>query len=138
MNTQQVTLVEPTKDNIEALFVKIKEYATGKGYQVLGEIALPTNMLGIKKSPDFKSKCMMKRVRTYMTSLGKKITMGKCNRFLHLLFRHVYGADVVPRVEYSTKELEIKASRKAWKKADAEARALQAKYKEVKGDFYKK
>lgn len=136
--TTHATVVEPNKENIEALFTKIKEYANGKGYQIVGNISLPTNMLGIKKSPDYKSTSMMKRVRVYTTSLDRKVTMSNSNRFLHLLFKHVYGEDTVPRIDYSTKELEIKASRKAWKKVDTEAKELLKKYKEVKGDFYKK
>lgn len=133
-----VTMVEPTTENIKATFEKINAYAQEKGYQVVGDMSVPTNWIGLDKSAKFESKSQSKVVRNYLTRLDSHITMGQANRFLHMLFKRIYKLDKAPRVEYSAKELEIKASRKAWKKADAEAQALLKKYKEVKGDFYKK
>lgn len=138
MKTTTITLVEPSKENIEAMFKKINEYAESKGYQVIGELALPKNMLRMTKAPEFESKCQMKKVRSYLTTLDKGVSMQRCNRFLHLLFKRVYKLDTAPKVDYSEKELQIKASRKAWKKADEEAMKLLKQYKEIKGDFYKK
>ena len=133
------TLVEPTKDNINALFTKINKYAEEKGYRITGNtLSLPTNLIGMEKSPKFESKKKMKVVRNYMTKLDKKITMGTCNRFLHVLFKHVYESKAAPRIDYSEKECQIQAARKAWKKADIEAMKLQKIYKETKGTFYKK
>lgn len=129
--------IEPTLENIQATFNKINEYAQGKGYQVKGSWSVPTNWLGIDKAPKFQSKSQMKVVRNYLTSLNKEVTMGRANRFLHMLFKHIYKMDTAPRVEYSEKELSIQAARKAWKKADAEAQKLLKTYKETKGDFYK-
>lgn len=130
--------VQPTKENIEAAFTKITEFAKSNGYVVEGEMKLPTNLLGIKKSPEFNSKSQAKVVQNYLTRLDRKVTMGQANRFLHMLFKHVYEQDKAPKIEFSERELKIRASRKAWKKAQAEADKLQAEYKANKGDFYKK
>ena len=138
MKTTTVTMIEPSVENIESIFEKIKSYASEKGYRVIGDLSLPKNLLGIKKSPKFESKSQLKKVRNYLTKLDKGITLERCNRFLHMLFKHVYESDKpAPRVDYSEKECAIKAARKVWKKADAEALKLLKEYKEVKGDFYK-
>lgn len=138
METIHKQPVQPTKENIEAALVKITEFAKSNGYTVEGEMKLPTNMLGIKKAPEFKSKSQAKVVQNYLTRLDRKISMSQANRFLHMLFKHIYGLDKAPRIEYSEQELKIKATRKAWKKAQLEADRLLAEYKTTKGDFYKK
>ena len=139
MKTQEVrTVVEPTKENVEAVFASIQKYASEKGYQIKGELKLPTNLLGMTKAIKFESKSHMKVIRNYVTTLNKGVRMGRANRFLHALFKGVYGLEHAPRIEYSDKELEIRAARKAWKKADTEAQLLLKKYKEIKGTFYKK
>lgn len=133
-----VTLIDPNVDNIEAIFEKIKGYASEKGYRVIGDLSIPKNMLGIKKAPKFESKSQLKKVRNYLTKLDKGISLERCNRFMHMLFKHIYQLDKpAPRVDYSEKECEIKAACKAYRKADAEALKLLKAYKEVKGNFYK-
>ena len=137
--TERPVLVEPTKDNIAATFKQIEEWAAVNGYQIHGELKLPSNILGLTKNVIFESRSIQKVVRTYLTRLNKRVTMGQANRFLHMFFRKVLKSDQpVPRVDYSEKELEIKAARKEWRIAMRKAEELCAKYKEVKGDFYKK
>lgn len=138
MKSTVTTHVEPTVENIQAAFKKINEYAQGKGYRVLGDLKIPTNLLGMNKSPKFESKSQMKVVRNYLTVIEKRVTMGRANRFLHMLFKHIYKQDSYPRVEYSEKELSIQAARKAWRKSLEETEKLRKVYKETKGTFYKK
>lgn len=91
------------------------------------------------KSPDFDSNNIKKKVSRYLTGLDRTVSMQRCNRFLHLLFKHIYKIDTpAPKVDYSEKECEIKAARKAYVKSDIETLRLLKAYKEIKGDFYKK
>jgi hypothetical protein len=107
------TKVEATPQNINDAVVRIAEYAKAKGYQ-FNESEVPFREQNIA------------------------FWQGRKYRFLHYLWRHVMKMDgQSPRVEYSEREQKIKAARKAWKAAQAEAEKLQKEYKEIKGDFYK-
>lgn len=63
--------------------------------------------------------------------------MALANQFLHFLYKKVYKMTEVPRVEYSEKELKIKAAQKAWKQSVKVMKDLREAYKLEKGTFYK-
>lgn len=141
METKTVTkviLVEPTRDNINMIFEKIRKFTAEKGYRIAEDLALPTNFFKVEKTPVFKSKSQSKVVRDYLTRLDRRVSMSQANKFLHMLFVKVLSTETAPRIEYSERETKIKASRKAWKKLHLEAEKLLKEYKELKGDFYKK
>lgn len=135
---ERQVLIEPTRENIEKVFSLIREFAVSKGYEIKGELKLPTNMLGITKSILFESKSIQKVVRTYLTRLCTKVTMGQANRFLHMFFKKVLKSDdQAPRVEYCEKERQIRDARKLYRTSMRTTEKLQKEYKEIKGDFYK-
>jgi len=136
METKQIAA---TKENVEIAINKIKEFATEKGYQIIGEFkkeGVLSTIFG--SSLKFESKSKEKVLRTYLWRLDQRVTMAQANKFLHFLYKKVYKLDSAPRIEYSEKELKIKEARKAWKKVQAEAEKLLLEYKNEKGDFYKK
>lgn len=135
---KHVQLIEADVNGIQAAFKKIEEFAKAKGFEIEGDLKLPTNMIGITKKPDYKSKAQMKVVRTYINRLDKKTSMSQSNRFLHFLFKKVYDLDKAPRVEYSKKEQKIQELKKAWKKLQLDAETARLQYMVEKGDFYKK
>ena len=135
--------VEPTKANIEATIEKIKKYAQEKGYQIKGDfkkeglLDKAINFFG-SSEVKFDSKSQLKVCRDYLTRIDRKIGMSISNRFLHFLYKKVYKlTEPAPYVEYSDKELKIRESRKAWKKAQLQAELLLKAYKDEKGDFFK-
>lgn len=135
MNTEKnIVLLDASTENIEKAFEKIRQYTEQSGYQIIGDLKTPTNMLGFSKGL---SKCQKKVLRHYLTRIDKKIGMHLVNTFLHFLFRKIYKADKAPYVEYSKKELKIKSLRKQWKKAFEESEKLRLAYREEKGNFYK-
>ena len=135
---KQIVLLEANTENIEKTFAKIQEFSNLKGYRIIGDLKLPTNLLGLKKSPSFDSKRQMKVVRNYINRLDRKVSHRLANLFLHFLFKRVYKLDTAPSVELSEKEIKIQSLRKSWKKAFAESEKLRLEYKAEKGDFYKK
>jgi hypothetical protein len=146
---QTTTLVEANKQNVEKAFDAIKKFAAENGYQLKGELKMPTNMLGVKKDLKFASKKQEKRVKHYLTRLEQGVTMRTANRFLHYLFNNVDPFNTVgvmpannnpiqaPYLEYPEKELRIWAAKKAWKKAQTEAERLRLAYRAEKGDYFK-
>lgn len=136
-NEKTIVLVEANTQNIEKTFALISQYADAKGYRIIGDMKLPTNLLGLNKSLAFESNRQKKLLRSLMTRLDKKVTMRLANLFLHFLFRKVYKLDKAPYVELSEKELKIQSLRKSWKKAFAESEKLRLEYRKEKGDFYK-
>ena len=137
-NEKHTELLEANINNIQASFQKMREYTDAKGYRIIGDMKLPTNLIGITKGLDFESKKQEKVLRNYINRLHKGVNMQTANKFLHFLFKRVYKLDNSPYIDYSEKELKIKESRKAWKKAQAESDKLHLAYKLEKGDFYKK
>jgi len=142
-NETHTVLLEANVKNIEATCEKIIEFAEIKGYRILGNgyyanIKLPTNMLGIVKSPTFDSNKQMKVLRGYINLLDRRVNMSTSNKFLHFLFKKVYKQDSAPNIDYSEKEVKIREARKAWKKVQAESDKLHLTYRKEKGDFYKK
>ena len=135
---EKTLLVEANNDNIASAIYKIRKFAEEKGYRIIGNTDLPKNMFGVQKSIKFDSKSQQKVVRHYLTRLDKKITMMTAGKFLHFLFKKIYKLETpAPCIEYSEKELKIKAAKIAWKKMAAEAERLRVSYKTEKGDFYK-
>lgn len=135
METKQIAA---TKENVELAINTIKNYANEKGYQILGEFKKEGLLSGVfGSSLKFESKSKEKVLRNYLWRVENKPGMAIANKFLHFLYKKVYKLDESPRVEYSEKELKIKAAKKAWKKIQLEADALRLAYKTEKGDFYK-
>lgn len=140
METMKTTKIEATKANIDKAINDIQKYAASKGYQFLGELkkdGILSSLFGGDK-PKFESKSQEKVCNNYLSRLDRGVRMSTANRFLHFLYKHVYKLETAPRVDYSQRELEIRASRKAYVAAKVEAEKLRLKYKEIKGDFYKK
>lgn len=139
MNTEikRVELLEANKENIEATFNKIKEFADAKGYRIINALKVPTNLIGMNKSLHFDSGKQKKVLRNYINRLDKKVNLQSANKFLHFLFKKIYKLETSPRIELSEKEIKIQNARKAWKKAQSEAEKLRLVYKKEKGDFYK-
>ena len=138
--TTKIVFVEPTKENIEATIEKIVKYAQSQGYQILGDFKKKDSLLGkiFGSDPKFDSKKQLKACRKYLTRIDKKIGMSISNRFLHFLYKKVYKMDDSPRIEYSQKELKIREAKKKWREAQKISDSLRLKYKEEKGDFFKK
>lgn len=136
----KTTKLEATKANIDAAITSITNYANSKGYQIIGDFKKEgffANLLSFSKQPTFESKSQEKVLRNYLSRLDKKIGMALANRFLHFLYKKVYKMTEVPRVEYSEKELKIKAAQKAWKQSVKVMKDLHEAYKLEKGNFYK-
>jgi len=132
METKRTVLVEATSQNVAKAIDAIKKFADENGYQMKGDLNLPSSSLV------FESKSQEKVCRKCLTRLSGRVTMSTGNKFLHFLFKKVYKLDSTPHIEYSEKELRIREARKAWKKAQAEAERLRVAYRTEKGDFYKK
>jgi hypothetical protein len=126
MNNKQV---QATQQNIDLAIDAIKNFANERGFQVLGDF----NHGELK----FSSKNREKVVSRYLWKISTGPSMASANRFLHFLYKKIYGFDQAPRVDFSQKELAIKAARKKWKEAARLAEELRVKYREEKGDFYK-
>lgn len=137
-NEKHIELIDVSNNTIEASFIKIKEFATIKGFVIKGDLKLPTNMLGISKSLSFDTKKAKKTLRNYINRIHKQVNMQTANKFLHFLFRKIYKLDNSPSMEYSEKEIKIQVARKAWKKVAAESEKLRIAYRLEKGDFYMK
>jgi len=136
METKQIAA---TKENVEIAINNIKKFAEAKGYQIRGEFKKEGILSSIFGSNlKFKSWSQQKVLKNYLWRLDKRVTMDQANKFLHFLYKKVYDLETAPNVDYSEKELKIKAARKAWKKVQAEADRLHAEYRTEKGDFYKK
>ena len=139
MEVMETKKVEANKANIELAIASIVEYTKNKNYRIIGEFkkeGFITNLLSSSKL-SFNSKSQEKVLRNYLTHLQERVGMSLANRFLHFLYKKVYKINEVPRIDYSEKELKIKAAQKIWKqnlKAMKESREL---YKLEKGDFYK-
>lgn len=138
METKTTTLVEATIENIKKTFEAIEQFAKEKGYQIKGNLKVPTNLLGISKKVEFDSKNQLKVLKKYLTRLNRKITLRQANMFLHFLFQKGYhSTESIPYVEFSERELKIQEARKAWKVAAAKAEEARLAYRTAKGDFYK-
>lgn len=127
METKQIAA---TKENVEIAINNIKKFAEERGYQITGKFQEGTLA--------FDSKSKEKVLMNYLWRLSQKVTMAQANKMLHFLYKKVYKLQDGPKIDYSEKEIKIKAARKAWKKAQAEADRLLSEYKKEKGDFYKK
>lgn len=132
--------IEANKQNIEQAIENIKQFATDKNFQILGEFKKDGFLQSIfsNNKITFESKSKEKVCRNYLTRLQKKMGMSLANRFLHFLYKKVYKLDKAPRIEYSEQELKIQAARTAWKKSLAETTKLLAEYKTSKKGFYSK
>lgn len=127
-----------TAENINKAIDKIKAYAKEKGYEIKSPIN-PGELPRYYKPITFDSKKQEKTCSNYLDKMQKKMGMRIANTFMHFMHRKVFKFDTeVPRLDYSKRELEIKAAKKEWKEANALAETLLKKYKETKGDFYKK
>lgn len=120
---------DATLENVVESVEKIKKFADEKGYSIIGDPAI-TQLA-------FDSKSQEKVCKNYLWRLDNKMSMAVANRFLHFIFRKVKKADKAPYVEYSEKELKIRAARKAWRASMIEAERLRMAYKTEKGNFYK-
>ncbi len=141
-STIKTTYVEPTEANVKATIEKIKLFASENNYQIKTPFPDPTNIIGsiFKKglALRFESKSLQKVCRNHLTRVDKKIGLRTVNKFLHFLYKTIYKTDAAPHLDYSEKELKIKALKKSLNKARAEAEKLRLEYKKEKGDFYKK
>lgn len=139
METMKTTKIEATKSNVERAIAQIEQYTKDKGYQIIGEFKKDGFLSKLfDKNLTFDSKSQEKVLRNYLTRVDKKVGMALANKFLHFLYKKVYKMDSAPRVEYSEKELKIKAAQKAWKQSIETMKKLREAYKLEKGDFYKK
>ena len=136
-NNKHRELLEANSQNVEATFNKIREYANSKGYRILNNLKVPTNLIGLNKSLRFDSQKKKKVLRNYINRLDKHVSLRNANKFLHFLFKTIYKIESAPSIEISEKEVLIQSARKAWKKAQAEAEKLRLVYRKEKGDFYK-
>lgn len=134
----KTTKLEANKANIDAAITSIINYANSKGYQIVGDFKKEGFLSNLFSGLKFDSKSQEKVLRNYLTRLDKKVGMALANRFLHFLYKKVYKMTEAPRVEYSEKELKIKAAQKAWKQSLETMKKLHEAYKLEKGDFYKK
>lgn len=138
MGNQTTTYVEANEANVEKTIKSINEFAIAKGYQIKGELKVPTNMIGIQKTLSFESTSKKKVLRNYLTRWDRKPSLSMANRLLHFLFKKVYKLEEAPRLELSEKELKIQAAKKVWKETAKAAEALRLAYVTEKGDYYKK
>lgn len=140
METMNTTKIEATSENVLNATNAIKKFAEEKGYQIIGEFKKDSFLSTfISSKLKFESKSQEKVLRNYLTRFDKRPGMAIANKLLHFLYKKVYKtSEPAPRVEYSEKELKIKALRKEWRKLMAETEKARLAYKEIKGDFYKK
>lgn len=142
METMKTTTIklEATSNNVAKAIESIEKFAADKGCQIIGDLKEKKQgfLSGIfNLNLNFESKSKEKVLRNYLTRLEKKIGMATANKFLHFLYKKVYKLETAPKVEYSEKELKIKAARKAWRIALETSKKAEEAYKLEKGDFYK-
>lgn len=121
---------EATTENINKTIENIIDYAKQNDYQIKGDFTHGQLV--------FSSKSQKKTLRHLMTKLNKKITLRQANWFLGLLYEVIYKFEKAPYIEISEKEKSIQAAKTEWKNARDKAELALKKYKETKGDFYKK
>ena len=132
METQSIiTLPDVTTANIKKAIESIKQYASQKNYVINGNIDALTNV-----TPKFSSKNQERKFRWAMLRVIKKPSMRNSNIFIHQLSKATGISKV--KLDYSDREKQIQAARKEWKSLQATAEEARKKYKEIKGDFYKK
>lgn len=136
------TYIEPTEANVKTAIENIKLFAEKNGYQIKGNFTVSQNLIqsifGKGLTLRFESKSLQKVCRDYLTRMDRKLGMCVINTFLHFLYKRIYKLDNAPQIEYSEKELKIKAAQKAWKKSMHETESRRLAYKIEKADFYKK
>lgn len=141
METMTTIKLEATSKNVAKAIEAIEKFAADKGYQIIGDLKEKKQgfLSGIfNLNLNFESKSKEKVLSNYLTRLEtKKMGMALANKFLHFLYKKVYKLDTAPKVEYSEKELKIKAARKAWRIALETAKKAEEAYKVEKGNFYK-
>ena len=84
------------------------------------------------------SKTGMKRLNRHSNWVIENPGIGNINRFFHFLTTRVFKTDKRVKVLPSVREMEIQEARKRWKDVQKVEQELLKRYKEVKGDFYKK
>ena len=133
----QYLTVEGNLEMLNESLEQIREFVRARGYQLIGELP------GQQEMEDALHAISMTREKKLIKRhlrLKAKPGMRAANAFLHFLCRKCleYGEErTVLRVDYSEKELAIKAARKAWVKARDAAEELRLAYVGEKGDFYK-
>lgn len=140
METMTTIKLEATSKNVATTIEAIEKFAADKGFQIIGDLKEKKQgfLAGIfNLNLSFESKSKEKVLRNYLTRLDKKVGMALANKFLHFLYKKVYKLETAPKVEYSEKELKIKAARKAWRIALEATKQAEIAYKTEKGDFYK-
>lgn len=78
-----------------------------------------------------------KKIRNRINMMEYKVSMKKINTLYGYIKRSLHIVNEV-RVKPSQRHEEIQAARKEWKAAQAIAEQKLSKYKELKGDYYKK
>jgi hypothetical protein len=112
-------------------------FAERAGYQIHGDLP---DLKALEDQLRQASASLRKKAVKWHFRLKRRCTLRGANVFLHDLCRKLleYGPEqAVPRIDYSEKELAIKATRRAWVAARDEAERLRLAYVEEKGDFYK-
>ena len=139
MEIMKTIKLEATKQNVEHCIGLIEQYVQDKGYQIIGHLKKESFLSGLfTQKLKFDSKSQEKVLRNYLTRLDKGVGMAVANKFLHFLYKKVYKMEMAPRIDYSEKELKIKAAQKAWKQSVETMKKLREEYKLEKGNFYKK
>jgi len=134
--------LEATSKNVAKAIESIEKFAADKEYQIIGDLKEKKQgfLSGIfNLNLNFESKSKEKVLRNYLTRLEtKRMGMALANKFLHFLYKKVYKVETAaPKVDFSEKELKIKAARKAWRIALEASKKAEEAYKLEKGNFYK-
>lgn len=139
--TNKRVLLQPTKENVKKTVELIKIFADSKGYTIEGtfkEDSVGFKLLGLIKSElTFEHKSHSKKLSKLMEILERKISLKRSNNFLQFLYGTIYKT-VVPEMKISAKEQAIQNAKKHWKELRDQAEIARLKYKEEKGNFYKK
>ena len=112
----------------------IDEYVNKNDYVVLGNKF--DDYLYESCSDKILSKNTMKKIQRYCFLIKKRPTLNRINLFFRLMPKLYNNYSTV--VNKSLKEKKIQELRRAWLKSKNETEMLLKKYKEEKGDFYKK
>lgn len=132
METQTMSnlqLPEVNATNVQNAIDCIKSFADRRKLVLTGNTTLPSTV-----AYKFSSMCEEKRFKWSMLRITKHQTMKGASLFFSKLYK---ATGIKITLDYSAQEKSIKSARKEWKELSAKAEEALAKYKTLKGDFYK-
>ena len=137
LNTKTGFSIDPDTLTLQSisLIEQIIAWAGIQGYRVTGN---PENVDSLAPSIEALNHSQRKKLRNALRLVNYKLTRRSANRLLWRVFKQTLQHEPSVQVLLSKKEIAIQQARKAWVNARDLAETARQKYREEKGDFYKK